>query len=296
MEWRFDPRQLRTLESVVRLGSFSAAADELGYTQSAVSQQISELERRVGSRVVARRPVRPTETGRVLLGTETAIGTAMTRAAAELAALTAGDAGELRLGAFISAAAAIAPPALALLRASHPGLTVTLRELEQRQMYAALLRDQIDLAVTFDYRHAPDPPPEGILRRHLTDDPVMVALPAGHPLAGSGEVDPHDVGSHEWINTAVADGGLDLTSSGDDHEHRLTFDGQDFRTALNLVAAGLGVALLPRLSLLDAPPEVVARPLRRPGVVRRIHTCRLDTGHVSASVGRLQTCLEQALA
>lgn len=78
--------------------------------------------------------------------------------------------------------------------------------------------------------------------------------------------------------------------------HRLDFDGMDFRTALNLVAAGLGVALLPRLLLLDAPPSVVVLPVRQPTLVRRLYTCRLDTRGVTASVRRLEMYLREAVA
>ncbi len=104
------------------------------------------------------------------------------------------------------------------------------------------------------------------------DDPIMVVLPAGHPLAGTDDVTPADLPSDAWINTAVD--ARDLAASpleGDRGSgHRLDFDGMDFRTALNLVAAGLGVALLPRLLLSDAPPGVVALPMRQPTLVRRL--------------------------
>ena len=107
----------------------------------------------------------------------------------------------------------------------------------------------------------------------------MVVLPVGHPLAGADSVTPADLPSDAWINTAVDV--RDLAASPVDGDrgsgHRLDFDGMDFRTALNLVAAGLGVALLPRLLLLDAPPSVVVLPMRQPTLVRRLYTCRLDT-------------------
>ena len=298
MSWRFDPRHLRTLEAVVRLGSFAAAAEELGYTQSAVSQQVAELERRVGARVMARRPVRATEAGTVLLQTEAAISASMSRAAAELAALAAGTAGDVRVGAFISAASSVVPPALARLRSSHPGVRITLRELEQSQTYALLFRGELDLAITFDYEHAPESAPNGIRQEHLMDDPIMVVLPVGHPLAGAGRIDPAEVPSDAWINTTVDVAGLTAppAEDGSGRAHRLDFEGQDFRTALNLVAAGLGVALLPRLLLLDSPPSVAVLPMSQPSLVRRLYTCRLDTRAVTASIRRLETYLREAAA
>lgn len=298
MSWLFDPRHLVTLAAVVRLGSFAAAAEELGYTQSAVSQQIAELERRVGARVLIRRPLRATEAGRVLLDTEAAISMSMSRAATELGALAEGTVGEVRLGAFISAAASIVPPALARLRASCPAVHIALRELEQRETHALLFRGDVDLAITFDYGHASGPVPAGLRQEHLMDDPIMVVLPVGHPLAGADSVTPAELPSDAWINTPVDFRDL-ATSPVVGHrggEHRLDFDGMDFRTALNLVAAGLGVALLPKLLLLDAPTSVVVLPMRQPTLVRRLYTCRLDTRGVTAPIRRLEAYLREAAA
>jgi DNA-binding transcriptional LysR family regulator len=298
MSWSFDPRHLVTLEAVVRLGSFAAAADDLGYTQSAVSQQVAELERRVGARVVVRRPVRATEAGQVLLDTEEAISASMSRAAIELAALADGTGGKVRLGAFISAAASIVPPALARLRATHPAVHITLREIEQSETYALLFQGEVDLAITFDYEHAPRPVPAGLLQEHLMDDPIMVVLPVGHPLAGADSLTPGDLPSDARINTAVEVRDLAASPVDGDREsgHRLDFNGMDFRTALNLVAAGLGVALLPRLLLLDAPPSVVVLPMRQPTLVRRLYTCRLHTRRVTASIRQLERYLREAVA
>lgn len=296
--WLFDPRHLLTLAAVVRLRSFAAAADELGYTQSAVSQQIAELEKRVGARVVNRRPVQPTEVGQALLETEVAISGSMSRVTTELTALADGIGGRVRLGSFISAATSIVPPALARLRATHPGVQITLRELEQSETHARMFHGDIDLAVTFDYEHAPKPVPAGLVQEHLMDDPIMVVMPVDHPLAAAESVTLADLPSEAWINTAVDYRDLAaLQVNGDrGNGHRLDFNGMDFRTALNLVAAGLGVALLPRLLLRDAPPSIVAVPMRQPTLMRRLYTCRLDTRGVPASIRRLEMYLRETAA
>jgi DNA-binding transcriptional LysR family regulator len=255
-----------------------------------VSQQVAELERRVAARVVTRRPVRLTEAGQVLLDAEAAISTSMSSAATELAALAEGSTGVVRLGAFISAAATIAPPSLAHLRATHPGVHLILREMEQTETHAAVLRGDLDLAITFDYAHASTAAPPGVREEHLMDDPIMVVLPDDHALAERAAVNPSDVQTYEWINTNVDV--ADLTA-GDaaDPPQALDFEGQDFRTALNLVAAGLGVALLPSLALHHAPPGAVARPMAGSTLMRRLYTARLDTTRVPAPVRRLETCL-----
>ncbi|MBE1470158.1 LysR family transcriptional regulator [Kibdelosporangium phytohabitans] len=290
-----DPRLLVTLEAVVRLGSFAAAAAELGYTQSAVSQQIADLERRAGLRVLDRRPVRPTAAGMVLLRVAGEVRAAMSRATTELTALDAGRAGEVRLSAFVSAANTIVPAALAKLRETHPGVVVSLTQLETTDSYDALLRGDVDLAVTFDYDRFPQPEPSGVRRTPLGRDPVVVALPATHPLADRESVSLADLADESWIGTPVTGTHLDLLAElarSPGFKPRLAFDGDDFRTVLGLVAHGLGIAPLPTLALADTVSRVVAVPITEEPLVRFLYTCRLDTTRTPGIV----TCLGECLA
>lgn len=294
MPGRVDPRLLATLEAVVRLGSFAAAAAELGYTQSAVSQQVSELERRAGLRVLERRPVRPTAAGTVLLHAEGAVRTAMTRAAAELTALDDGHSGEVRLSAFVSAAAGIVPPALARFRERHAGVHVTLNQHETEASYQGLVRGDLDLAVTFDYDRFPQPEPAGVRRTPIGRDPVVVALPAQHPLAGRASVRLADLADEAWIGTPVTGAQLGLLAElarSPGFKPRLAFEGDDFRTVLGLVAHDLGIALLPALALTDAVDGVVARPIAEEPLVRFLHTCRVDSTRTATVITQLEECL-----
>jgi DNA-binding transcriptional LysR family regulator len=296
---QLEPRLLATLEAVVRLGSFAAAAEELGYTQGAVSQQIADLERRAGLRLLDRRPVRATAAGTVLLRAEEAVRAAMTRARTELEALDAGLSGEVRLGAFVSAAAGIVPPALAAFRRACPGVRVTLSQYETEDAYQRLLRGDLDLAVTFDYSWFPLPPPPGLRRSLIGRDPVMVALPARHALAGRASLSLADLAGEAWIGTPVTGprlGPLAELARSAGFQPRLTFEGDDFRTVLQLVAHELGIAVLPALALTDTVDGVVARPIAEEPLVRFLYCCRIDTAGAPAIVTRLETCLTEAAA
>jgi len=288
-----EPRHLLTLAAVVRLGSFAAAADALGYTQSAVSQQIAELERRVGSKVVDRRPVRPTDAGTVLLAAAASIQLALTTTSAELAALDEGATGNVRLGAFVSAAGSFVPAALARLRVSNPGVRVMLRQLETADSYVALLRGDLDLAVTFDYDGVPQPQPPAVRRLLIREDPLLVVLAVSHPMAGRAAIDPSELDPNTWIATPVPRSQPDPLGSTSvvDARPALEFEGDDFRTALKLVAQGLGAALLPELALSDAPPGVVGRSLAGPAQTRHVYVCRIASRHVPPMVARLEEYL-----
>jgi DNA-binding transcriptional LysR family regulator len=294
-----DPRHLATLETVVRTGSFAAAAEALGYTRPAVSQQIAELERRTGLRVLERRPVRPTPAGLVLLDAAMGVRAALATAAQELDAVRGGRTGQLRLGAFASAAGNIVPPALARLAAAHPGVQVSISQLEADASYSQLLRGDLDLALTFDYDVVPLPPPALLRRTLVADDPVLAVLPGGHPLAAQPVVDLADLACEAWIAAPRAGVPLELLaqlarSAG--FRARLWFGGDDVRTVAGLVAAGLGVALLPRLALRHSPAGVLVRPLAGAPLTRFLYTTRLDTRHAPPVVTALETLLAAVAA
>ena len=276
----FDLRRLVTLRTVVRTGSFPAAADELGYTQSAVSQQIAELERAAATRLLERRPVRPTEAGVVVLRAAEAATGALDAARAELNALHAGQSGHVALGAFASAAAAIAAPALARFAHTHPDVEVTLVQIEPPEAHDALLAGRLDLALTVTYDLRPAEPPPGVEQVLLAEDPVLVALPSDHALASRRKLRLAELAGEHWIAAPVAGLPLDqlrAAARAAGFRPALRFEGDDFHTVLALVAEGIGVALLPQLALRQPPPGVVTAAVTDVPVTRLLHVARRRT-------------------
>jgi DNA-binding transcriptional LysR family regulator len=293
-----DPRHLITLAAVVRHGSFAAAADELSCTQSAVSQQIAEIERRTELRVLDRRPVRATEAGRVLLEAELAVRASTAIAVQELSALRQGRAGRVRLGAFASAAVGVVPGALAVLRRTHPDVQVKLAQLETETSYAQILRGDLDLALTFDYDRAERRPPARIRRSLVAKDPVLALLPVKHPLAGRDSIHLAELADDAWIASPVIAQQLEFLaelSRTPGFKRRLEFEGDDFQTVLALVEQDLGVALLPKLATLRAPPGVVAKPIVENPLTRFIYTSRLESRRAPATLAAFEQELANVL-
>jgi DNA-binding transcriptional LysR family regulator len=290
-----DSRRLATLRAVLRSGSFAAAAAELGYTQSAISQHIAELERTVGLPLLQRRPVRPTPAGLIALAAADAAAEALSAAATELRALRDGFNGNIRLGAFASACSALAAPALARFAESRPHVRVTLVQLETDAAYAALLDGGLDIAITFDYNVAPQEPPSVLKREFLAKDPVVVALPKGHRLAARKSVALRALADEPWIAAPLA--GLPLQAlrvsvGALGFQASMSFEGDDFRTVLALVNVGRGVALLPRLALhQDLPRMVAMRPLRDDPLTRFLYISRLKTETMAPATAALEAAI-----
>ncbi|HEX6345753.1 LysR family transcriptional regulator [Umezawaea sp.] len=287
-----DPRLLATLEAVVRTGSFAAAAAELGYSAPAVSQQIADLERRIGLRVLERRPVRPTQAGQVLLEAELRLRAVLATAAVELDAVRDGSTGQIRLGAFASAAAHVVPGALARLA----GVPIALCQVETDAAYTALARGDLDLALTFDYAQDPTPLPAGLRRRLVVREPVLAVLAADHPLASRPTVDLADLAGDTWVAAPQACLRLDVVRELAAVRPELRFEGDDFHTVIGLVEAGLCVALLPRLSLRHSAAAVVARPLTGTPLTRDVYATRLDTRRTPQVVLTLERLLHEEAA
>lgn len=289
-----DARWLRTLAAVVEHRSFGAAAAELGYTQSAVSQQISELERAVGLPLLERRPVRPTAAGEVALAAAHQTGAVLDAAATQLRALRDGTAGTVRIGAFRSAAEAIVAPALGTFARRYPDVRVAIAQLETAAAHDALIAGAIDLAVTFDDAPVGPPVPAPITRRRLLTDDVLVALPADHPLAAQPRVALLDLAGERWIDAPDAGVNPTLARLLPEREHGTGYDGDDFAVVLALVAAGLGVAMIAGLAARRLPPGVVTRPVAGAALDRGVFLARLDAHAAAPAVTALEAHLVEA--
>ncbi|WP_335981998.1 LysR family transcriptional regulator [Streptomyces sp. CA2R106] len=259
--------RLRILHAIDTYGSVSAAADALNVTTSAVSQQMSKLERETGQALLGKngRGVRLTDAGRLLSGHAERILSLVELAHADLEAHRGAAVGELRAAAFPTAVRGLFPAALAHLRAAHPQLRTVVHEMEPHDALARLGRGDIDLAVVLDWYNKPLSLPGGLAKAPLFDDIVDVALPLGHPLGDRAEIALDELAGDEWI--AWPDGGfchewLLFTLRGKGIEPRVAHHAEEHATVLALVAAGLGVAVMPRLGRDPVPPGVHIIPVR----------------------------------
>jgi DNA-binding transcriptional LysR family regulator len=253
--------RLRILHAIDAYGSVSAAADVLSVTTSAVSQQMAKLEREIGQSLLSKsgRGVRLTDAGRLLSGHAERILSLVEVAHSDLEAHRGAAVGELRAGAFPTAVRGLFPAALSDLRVAHPQLRTVVHELEPRHSLPLLTRGDIDLAVVLDWYNKPLSLPGGLAKAPLFDDIVDVALPAGHRLGDRAGIELDELADEDWI--AWPDGGfchewLLFTLRGKGIEPRVAHHAEEHATVLALVAAGLGVAVMPRLGR-DPRPDGV---------------------------------------
>src|SRR5689334_21327673 len=243
-----DLRRLAVFREVADLASFSAAALELGYTQSVVSHHVAQLEREVGVTLVerGRRPVRLTPAGERLHAHAGTILGAARAAEADLRAVAGLEAGTLRVGAFLTACASFVPVAVAAFAAEHPGVDVRLDQLEPPVSVPRLIDGEIDLAVVFlDEGEALD---RRLESRKLADDPYRVALPPRHRLARRREIRLDELREERFSAPRAAGGGLQYRAMlerlcGFTPDFAYAVD--DVTVARGLVAAGLTVAVMP---------------------------------------------------
>ncbi|RKE19690.1 LysR family transcriptional regulator [Streptomyces sp. TLI_171] len=258
-----DMARLDVFRTAARLGSFTAAGERLGWTQSAVSRQISTLEAELGVPLFDRLPrgVRLTEHGLTLLPHAEAILDRLDGTRRDLAALTGLTAGRLRLGAFDSANAALVPTALAAFRTAHPEIAPTLTEGLSAHLLDLLADGSVDLAVVTAYPEHPYDTDRFDLER-LTDDPVLVALPRTHRLARRRRLRLSDLAEEPWI---AASRRLETTllasCARSGFRPRVEYEVAGWTAKLGLVAAGLGVTLIPSLAARAARPDLTLVPL-----------------------------------
>jgi DNA-binding transcriptional LysR family regulator len=250
-----DPHLLRTFVTVARLGSFSAAAAELGYTQSAVSQHIASLEKEAGTALLVRRPVAPTAAGARLLEHAGPILLRLAAAKADLARLAATPATRLLLGTSAPAGGAgRLAEALRDLRRLQPRLDVSLRSMGRRAVTEGVAAGELDLGLVDGAVASGDPlylPAAGHLATALlSEEPIGVLLPAGHPLGGRPGLQLPDLAMAGWIDapdTAVPLSELRAVAGPGPGAFpaALSYQGEDLSTLISLVAAGHGLAAVP---------------------------------------------------
>lgn len=270
-----DLGRLRALHAVHTHGSIGAAAAALGYTPSAVSQQISKLERETRSTLLERqgRGVVLTEAARLLVATADQVMAIVERTEVALEEQRGKPHGRLAVAAFPTAACGLLPEVLAELAAGHPGLELRLVEVDAHLSVDLVARGVVDLAVAHDWDIAPLPAPEGVERSVIGDDRCDVLVPAGHRLAGRTRLVRADVAAERWICQppgSVCHDWLVRTLREAGREPDLAYQVAEYRTQVALVAAGLGIALVPRLGRGPVPAEVRVLPLE-PAPVRRLY-------------------------
>jgi DNA-binding transcriptional LysR family regulator len=273
---------MRVLREVAVRGSFSAAAESLSFTQSAISQQIAALEREAGCTLVQRnaRGIRLTEAGEALVRHADAILARLSEAEAELEAIAGLRGGRLRMASFESAAATLMPLAIAAFRAEHPDVELSMLMMEPENSAPLLKAGELDLALGFDARIRGEV--DGVTRHHLITDPMFIAMPADHPYAHKRNLRLADLAEDPWIagttdcecnrliNRACAVAGF---------EPRIAFETDDYTAMQGFVAAGVGVSLIAELGLTTLREDIVVRSLGRETPVREVYAATAGDAH-----------------
>ncbi|WP_433044303.1 LysR family transcriptional regulator [Dactylosporangium sp. CS-033363] len=292
--------RLRVLHAVASTGSVVGAAAVLHVTTSAVSQQLARLERETGQELSERqgRGLRLTPAGLLLAGHAAELLAHAERVEASLAEHRGVVAGPLRVAAFATAARGLLPQVLRELRARHAGLEVGLAELEPHEALPLLRRGELDVAVVQDWAADPLAVGEGLGRRELLEDRFDVAVPADHWASGRPSVEVGELAGEEWISWSrgqICHDWLLGTFRGLGVEPRVAHTASEHSTQFALVAAGLGIAVVPRLGR-EAVPDGVRMVAITPVAVRRVFAVwRLATSPRPA-IGAALTALDQAAA
>lgn len=298
-----DLRRLQVLREVGRHRSLSAAANALAYTPSAVSQQISALERELGVGLVDRnaRGASLTDAGRTLVRHTDEILGRLAAAEEELQALVGLESGRLRLGAFSTAGAVLVPRAVVAFRTRHPGVEATLVELDPDEAVFALRARDIDLALVYEFPVVAGPALDGLDYVHLLDDRLNIALPEDHRLARRRRVRLADLADERWVQgiyrgstVAVLPAACRVAG----FEPKIVFRSDDHMAVQGFVAAGLGVAVVPQLTVPTARPDIVIRPLEVEGdlLTRRVGVAMPTSAYRPPAVAAMVTILEDVCA
>jgi DNA-binding transcriptional LysR family regulator len=265
--------RLKILNEVAHRGSFSAAADALDYTQSAVSQQIAALEAEAGMTLLQRHPrgVSLTAAGQTLVGHAEGILARLESAEAALGAIAGLRGGRLRMASFPTAGATLMPLAIATFRTRYPQVELTLTEGEPEQIAPRLRAGELDLALLFEFDDGAAQ--DELTRVELLEDPLYLALPSEHKLAKRRKLRLEDLREEAWVQTSSASPcarHVVRSCHAAGFEPNVAFESDDYQTVQGLVAAGVGVALIPELALTVVREGIAIRALSPQPPVRQV--------------------------
>lgn len=294
-----NPARLSVLREVVAHGSFSAAADVLSYSQSAVSQSIATLEGEVGATLVERDRggVRPTAAGAALVAHADGILARMEAAENEVAAIAGGHGGRLRIASFPTAGATLLPLAINSFRTAHPGVEVTLAEGEPDEIAPRLRAGEFDLALLFEFEGVGERLGTGIRRFELIEDPLHLALPEAHSLARRRQIELEDLREESWVQASAASPcarHVVRSCHAAGFEPRVAFESDDYQTVQGLVAAGVGVALIPQLALSAVRPDIRVRALHPRSPIRKVLAATRRGAAVTPAVATILDTVREA--
>ncbi|RSS63359.1 LysR family transcriptional regulator [Streptomyces sp. WAC07061] len=272
-----DVQRLRVLRAVAEHGSFNRAAAALRLTPSAVSQQIAVLERGLGARVVDRstRGVTLTQAGRIMVGAAETVAAELEHARQQVDRLGTGRT-RLTVATFTSGGRLLLPAALARLAAEHPGTVIHIREGEPEDTLPLVRQGAVDLALAYRFDGPLPGGPgggsgSGLEWTPLMEDPLYVVLPREHRLAGRGALDLSELADEPWVLGCLrTEAYLRRYASIAGFEPEVRGTTTDYFFARSLVAAGIGVSLIPSIALGPELPGLCAVPVTAPGPVRHI--------------------------
>lgn len=278
-----DLKRLNVLRAVAEHGSFSAAAEALFVSQSAVSQQVAALEAEVGVQLLVRLRTGPvlTDAGELLVSHADAALCRLDQAERELKELSGLESGELRMVSFPSASATIVTEAAAKFSRMYPEIRLRLAEADPEDSIPALRRGNHDLAVAYDFDMHQFEHDSDLELRLLLAERMHVALPHDHRLAGEAEIELCDLDDDSWLcgNSTTSCRLMTVNACRSaSFEPDVAFESNDYNVLKGLVAAGLGVTLLPDLTLAQPTPGMVIRPVAHQAPERRVWAVTLAAG------------------
>lgn len=271
-------RRLHVLRVVASCGTVTGAAAALHYAPSAVSQQLRTLAKDLGVELVVQdgRRIRLTPAARTLLEHADGLFEQWERARAAVVASSGDDGGTLRLCGFSTAAAALLPPVAARVREHRPRCQVQIIEADPEECFELLLTDRADVAVVVATAGLPSATDPRFEQHHLCEDPLDILVPSAHPLATRATVSLHELSEEPWIMDRPGRAYHQLlltTCASAGFTPVVAHHASEWDTGAALVAAGLGIALIPRLAHLPTGYPVTRIPLSGdPSPVRHVLT------------------------